>query len=215
MQRTEQTEAITVDNITKGIVARQRTRSLVKELFRKSIHICSAFVPFFLKLNFKATVIFFVVVLFGYILSEILRLNGISLPLIAKITETAARKRDENRFVLGPVTLVTGIFIAVFVLPLEYARIGIFALSFGDGLASLAGKMIGKITIPGSHGKTVAGSLTCFTAVYIATFICTGYAAKSFVIALSAMIIEMLPLADLDNVIIPVAIGLIASLIIP
>lgn len=214
MQSSDQAEVITVDGVIKGIVAKQRTRSLVKELFRKSIHICSAFVPFFLKLNFKATTIFFAIVLVSYIISEILRLKGISLPIIAKITETAARKRDENRFVLGPVTLVTGIFLAALILPLEYAKIGIFALSFGDGLASLAGKMIGKITIPGSHGKTVAGSLTCFTAVYIATFVCTGETIQSFIIALSAMVIEMLPLADLDNVIIPISIGTIAMMIV-
>lgn len=204
-----------VDSVTQGIVERQRTRSLVKELFRKSIHLCGALVPFFLSRWFNATVIFFAVVLVLYIISEILRLNGISLPVIAKITETAARKRDENKFVLGPVTLVTGIFLAALILPLEYARIGIYALAFGDGLASLMGKMIGKITIPGAHGKTVAGSLTCFTAVYISSYICTGQTLQAFFLATAAMFIEMLPLADLDNVIIPISIGGMALLIIP
>ena len=79
--------------------------------------------------------------------------------MISKITEIAARKRDENHFVLGPVTLVCGILLAALLLPLDCARVGIFALAFGDGLASLMGKLFGKITIPGAHGKTAAGSV--------------------------------------------------------
>ena len=149
-----------------------------------------------------------------YTVSELLRSKGIELPLISKVTEIAARKRDENRFVLGPVTLVCGILLASLLLPLDCARVGIFALAFGDGLASLMGKLIGKITIPGAHGKTAAGSLTCFFAVFISTFCCCGNCLLSLIIALCSMFIEILPLSDFDNLIIPPAIGFIFSLMI-
>ena len=149
-----------------------------------------------------------------YTVSELLRSKGIELPLISKVTEIAARKRDENRFVLGPVTLVCGILLASLLLPLDCARVGIFALAFGDGLASLMGKLIGKITIPGAHGKTAAGSLTCFLAVFISTFCCCGNCLLSLIIALCSMFIEILPLSDFDNLIIPPAIGFIFSLMI-
>ena len=198
-----------VGNPLYGIVERQRLNALFKELFRKSIHICSSFVPLFLRLAYWPVIGLLVLAVLVYTLSEILRSKNIELPLISKITEVAARKRDENHFVLGPVTLVLGILAAALLLPLDCARIGIFALAFGDGLASLMGKLFGKITIPGAHGKTVAGSLTCFLAVFISTFCCCGYTLTSLIIAFCAMCIEVLPLADFDNLIIPPAIGFI------
>lgn len=190
-----------------GIIARQRLNSLFKELFRKSIHICSSLVPLFLKYAYWPVIGLLCLALVLYCISEFLRLKGYTIPVVSKITEIAARKRDENKFVLGPVTLVIGILIAALALPLEFATVGIFALAFGDGLASLVGKMIGKITIPGAHGKTVAGSFACFLAVYIATFCYTGWCSASLIIATCAMFIEVLPLADFDNVIIPISIG--------
>lgn len=197
-----------------GIVERQRLNAILKELFRKSIHICSSFIPLFLKLAYWPVIVLLVLAVIVYSISEVLRSKNIELPLISKVTEIAARKRDENRFVLGPVTLVCGILLAALLLPLDCARAGIFALAFGDGLASLMGKLFGKITIPGAHGKTAAGSLTCFFAVFISTFCCCGNCFIALVIALCAMFIEILPLADFDNLIIPPAIGWIYFLLV-
>ena len=197
----------TQSNIQYGIYLRQKANSLAKELFRKSIHVCSSFVPLCLSAAYYQTLWLLVLALAGYTICETLRLKGVTIPLISKVTEVAARKRDENRFVLGPVTLVTGIIIAALILPFECARVGIFALAFGDGLASLSGKLIGKITIPGSHGKTVAGSLTCFLAVYVATFACSKNCLVSLLTASAAMFLEMLPLSDFDNILIPIVIG--------
>jgi len=192
-----------------GIVERQRLNAIFKELFRKSIHICSSFVPLFLKFAYWPVIILLILAVILYTVSEILRSKNIELPVISKITEIAARKRDENHFVLGPVTLVLGILTAALLLPLDCARVGIFALAFGDGLASLMGKLFGKITIPGAHGKTAAGSLTCFFAVFVSTFCCCGCCLTSLIVAFCAMCIEVLPLADFDNLIIPPAIGLL------
>ncbi len=197
-----------------GIVERQRLNAILKELFRKSIHICSSFIPLFLKLAYWPVIVLLVLAVIVYSISEVLRSKNIELPLISKVTEIAARKRDENRFVLGPVTLVCGILLAALLLPLDCARAGIFALAFGDGLASLMGKLFGKITIPGAHGKTAAGSLTCFFAVFITTFCCCGNCFIALIIALCAMFIEILPLADFDNLIIPPAIGWIYFLLV-
>ena len=197
-----------------GIVERQRLNAIFKELFRKSIHICSSFVPLFLKLAYWPVIALLLLALIFYTLSELLRSKGIELPLVSKVTEIAARKRDENHFVLGPVTLVCGILLAALLLPLDCARVGIFALAFGDGLASLMGKLIGKITIPGAHGKTAAGSLTCFFAVFISTFCCCGNCLIALTVALCAMFIEILPLSDFDNLIIPPAIGFVYFIMI-
>ena len=60
--------------------------------------------------------------------------------------------------------------------------------------------------IPGTHGKTIEGSLACFIAVFISTLCCSKNIFLSLIIAFCAMMIEVLPLKDFDNVLIPVAI---------
>ena len=200
-------------DIVSGIIERQRLNAIFKELFRKSIHICSSFIPFFLKLAYWPVIGLLFFALIAYTICEFLRSKNITIPLISKVTEIAARKRDENRFVLGPVTLVCGILCAALILPLDCARVGIFALAFGDGFASLMGKLIGKITIPGAHGKTAAGSLTCFFAVFVSTYACCRNCLLSLIVAFCAMFIEILPLSDFDNLIIPPVIGWIYLLL--
>lgn len=194
-------------NIQEEIVKQQRKNSIFKELFRKSIHICSSFVPLFLKYAYLPTIFFLVFAGIFYSICEILRLKGHPVFFIGKVTEIAARKRDEDKFVLGPITLVLGILLVSIFLPLEAATVGIFALSFGDGFASLGGKLFGRIQIPGCHGKTVAGSLTCFFAVFVSCFCYSKNCFYSLIIATCAMFIEMLPLNDFDNLIIPLIIG--------
>ncbi|MBP5358463.1 MAG: phosphatidate cytidylyltransferase [Treponema sp.] len=190
-----------------GIIQKQKTLFIVKELFRKSIHICSASLPFLLRHAYWLIIILLLLVVAVYIFSEIQRMKGVSIPLISSVTAAAARKRDEGRFVLGPVTLVAGIVLAALIFPPECAALGIYALSFGDGLASVGGKLFGRIIIPFTDGKTVAGSLTCFTAIFISAWYSSGSSHTALVLALVGMFIELLPLKDFDNLIIPLAIG--------
>jgi len=185
--------------------------SILKELFRKLIHLCSAFVPLFASFSKTLTLSFLGLSLVLYTASEFFRLNGIRIPLVSKVTEAAARKRDENRFVLGPVTLVVGIMLSLAIWKIEYATIGIFALAFGDGLASLFGKLFGRIHIPFTNGKTAAGSLTCFAAVLVSSFLVLGNSSESLALSFIAMILEMLPMTDFDNIVLPVMIGSIAQ----
>ena len=183
------------------------SKTILKELFRKSIHLCSSIIPFLLAAFYWYTILGLLAVVILYYFCELARLEGYTVPVISLITETAARQRDESKFVLGPVTLVLGIVLAALVLPLSCAKIGIFALAFGDGLASLAGRLFGRIKLPFTGGKTLEGSLTCFIAVFISTYIVTGLSLVSAVVALTTMLIEVLPLGDWDNMIIPVAAG--------
>ena len=183
------------------------SKVILKELFRKSIHLCSSVVPWFFAMYYWYTVYGLLIIVSLYYFCELARLEGHPVPLVSLITETASRQRDECKFVLGPVTLVLGIVFAALVLPLQCAKIGIFALAFGDGLASLAGKLFGRVKIPHTGGKTLEGSLTCFAAVFLSTYIVTGLSVVSLIIALVAMLIEVLPLGDWDNMIIPVATG--------
>ncbi len=183
------------------------SKTILKELFRKSIHICCSVVPWFLANYYWYTVYGLYIIVAMYYFCEIARLEGHPVPVVSLITETASRQRDEYKFVLGPVTLVLGIVLAALVIPLECAKVGIFALAFGDGLASLGGKLFGRIKIPHAGGKTLEGSLTCFTAVFVSTFcVCRNFAV-SILVALTAMLIEVFPFGDWDNMLIPTFTG--------
>lgn len=186
-----------------GIWYRKYANDLWKEFFRKSIHLCTAFVPFFLSKFYYLTVVLLFIVLVVYIISELLRMRGKQIPLLSSVTVAAARKRDENRFVLGPVTLCSGVLLTSLVFPPVPAKIGIYALALGDGLASLCGKIWGKRKIPFTGGKSYAGSMACFFAVFVSTFLCTFSFKIGFVVALCGMLIELLPLKDFDNILIP------------
>lgn len=183
---------------------------LLIELFRKTIHLSSAFVVFFAQRWYTGTIIGTVCLTVLYCFSELLRMHNYHLYFIAKITRYAARPRDRGRFVLGPVTLAGGVIAALLIFPLHTAKIAIFALAFGDGLASLIGKRFGKTHLHIAKDKTVVGSLTCFSAVFISSFVVSKNFEKSFVLAAAAAFIEMLPLKDYDNLLIPIAIGFLA-----
>ncbi len=197
-----------------GIYAVQYRNSILKELFRKSIHLCSAFIPTLLDFAYWPVIILLSCALIFYSIAELLRMKGISIPVVSKITAVAARKRDENKFVLGPVTLVIGILISAFLWEPEFYRIGIYSLAFGDGLASLFGKLFGRIPIPLANGKTVAGSLTCFIAVYISSFCVCMNAPIALILGVTAMLIEVIPMLDFDNICIPVFIGGLSQFLI-
>lgn len=186
---------------------------LLKEFFRKTIHLCAALVPFFASQDLHATVMALSIMTIVYSISEYLRLSGFHLPVISRITAYASRRRDEGRFVLGPVTMVIGIIAALLLFPRQPATVGIFALAFGDGIASLAGKLFGRVHIPHTRGKTLEGSIACFAAVYASSIIVMKNPVEAGIVAGAAMCIEMLPIRDYDNVLIPVAIGFVACLL--
>ncbi|MBQ0051402.1 MAG: phosphatidate cytidylyltransferase [Treponema sp.] len=199
--------------VQNGIEFKKQLISLRKEVFRKTIHICTAFVPLFLGISRSFTLIALACAGVVYIIAELLRHRGIEIPLISTITAAAARKRDENKFVLGPVTLVAGVLLAAIFLEYKSASAGIYALAFGDGLASLAGKAFGRIKIPMTHGKTAAGSLTCFLAIFCSCFCVTQNTHIALASATIGAVVEVLPLKDFDNLIIPSLIGFVVTLL--
>jgi len=186
---------------------------LLVEVVRKSIHLSSALTVAFAAHWYVPTVagIFGISVL--YCVSEFFRMRGRELWCIASITRHASRSRDKGKFVLGPLTLAGGVLAALLLFPIHTAKIAVFALAFGDGLASLIGKRFGKIKLAFFKDKTVAGSLTCFVAVFLSALAVSQNVWKSLILGLVGAGIEMLPLKDYDNLLIPIAIGYLAMLL--
>ena len=105
------------------------------------------------------------------------------IPLVSELTLIASREKDRNGFVLGPVTLGLGAMLSLLLYPLPAASLAIYALAFGDGIASLAGTIVRGPRIPLFGGKTISGSLACFVAVFVVTLGVTQRPVEAFILA--------------------------------
>ncbi|MDR1239041.1 MAG: phosphatidate cytidylyltransferase [Treponema sp.] len=185
---------------------------LKTEIIRKSIHFLIALSPSMAAVNRPLTIFILAAGVLGYTLMETLRLSGIRVPVISSLTRMASRSRDLGHFVMGPVTLGLGALLALLLYPAPAASIAIYALAFGDGFAGLAGKFLGRLRPAFLCGKSVEGSLACFTAVYIAAYGVSGDFHLALAAALTAMAVEALPLEDYDNLALPFTVGLVVQL---
>ena len=183
------------------------------ELIRKSLHFLIALSPLMAALNLSFTQVFLATGILAYILFENLRLSGISIPVVSSLTAMASRPRDQSRFVLGPVTLGLGAFLSLSFYPPEAASIAIYALAFGDGFAGLVGSVFGRKRPAFLFGKSLEGSLACFSMVFISAFRVCHNLPTSLAAAFTAAATEALPLEDFDNVVLPLAVGLMVFLV--
>jgi dolichol kinase len=182
------------------------------EVIRKVIHFLVALCPSMAAISKPFTVGFLVLGTLGYTFMEYLRLSGIKVPVISSLTSMASRSKDIGCFVMGPVTLGLGALLALLLYPSPAAAIAIYALAFGDGVASLAGKFIGNWRPYFLCGKSVEGSMACFIAVFISTYAVSGSMYVSIAAAFTAMAVEAMPLEDYDNLAIPVTVGMAVQL---
>lgn len=185
--------------------------SFANELIRKSIHMLIALVPFFASLNLSLTTYVVAFGLFTYSLNEYFHYrHKRSFSPLSWITELASRERDKGHFVLGPLTLLLGVLLALIFFPHPASSLAIYALAFGDGLASLVGKVWGKTKFPFLNDKTLEGSFACFSAVYLSSYFVLHSMGQALMTALFATLLEAIPLKDYDNIIIPLGTGIFA-----
>ncbi|MDR2070750.1 MAG: phosphatidate cytidylyltransferase [Treponema sp.] len=187
---------------------------LKTELIRKIIHFLIALSPGMAAVNRPLTVVLLMIGILCYTCMENFRLSGITIPLISSVTAMAARTRDQGRFVLGPVTLGLGALLALFLYPSPAASIAIYALAFGDGFASLVGKLFGRLRPAFMLGKSIEGSAACFIVVFIAAHRVSGNFALALLAAITATVVEALPLEDYDNIALPITVGFTAQMFI-
>jgi phytol kinase len=184
------------------------------EVVRKALHLLIAFVPLLAGVDVRATMMLLAGGTLFYVFSERMRMEGCPVFLISDLTVIASREQHRGRFVLGPVTLGVGAMLSLLLYPSTAAAIAIYALAFGDGFASLAGKLFRSPAIPFTRNKTLAGTLACFTAVFLVTWKLTGSFSIASVIAVSATMLELIPVRDFDNLILPVGTGFVAAYIL-
>ena len=196
-------------SVEKRILYLRYLRDIQKEIFRKTIHLCTVLVPFLLNRLYVFTLVALCLVLIIYIIAEILRMHGRSVPVLTTITMVAARKRDETKIVWGPITLCIGVIVTAIVFknnPQAFSM-GILSLACGDGVASVVGKIFGKTPSPFGIAKTVEGSIACFIAIFFVGFFYLDSTISALILATIGMIVEMFPTKDFDNILIPIIIA--------
>ena len=156
--------------ISKRFSHDKRVYTLLREVLRKSIHICSSISVLFYHFYPVATILLLCCGVLFYFVCEKIRLSGGHIPIISKITHYASRKADDGKFVLGPLTLGIGIILSFLLFSKTASTLAIFSLSFGDGFASLIGRAYGIYHFTRVKKKTLAGSLACFVAVFVSSF---------------------------------------------
>jgi dolichol kinase len=196
------------NNGTAVIFAEART-----EVVRKSIHFLVARTPGMALVNYPLTVLALMTGVLGYTVMEQMRLAGVEVPLVSALTNMASRPRDMNRFVMGPVTLGIGALLALLLFPSPAAAIGIYALAFGDGFASLIGRLFGRVRPALMRGKSIEGSMACFIAVFISAWLVSQNYTVAMAAAVTATAVEALPLKDYDNLALPLVVGAVVQFV--
>jgi dolichol kinase len=187
------------------------TNTLQVELFRKAIHVSIAIVPALAAVSMSLANSVLLIGMTIYVAAESARRGGVTVSVISRLTVLAARGREEDAFVLGPVTLGLGALAALQLYPEPAASIAIYALAFGDSAASIVGTAFGRLKIPFTGGKSVAGSVACCVVVFVAALRITGRPGAAGIIALAAAAVEAAPTRDFDNLILPAGTGLVAA----
>jgi dolichol kinase len=190
---------------------------LGREVFRKSIHIIG-FVVILMAMEFGVltTALFITAVSALYCISEYLRLSERAFPFFTSITNLATRtghsSERSNRFIIAPIYFAAGIVASLVVFPPPASYAAIAAVTLGDGVAAVVGRVVGRTRIPLLKGKTLEGTATGFVCAFAGSLLFTSPAVAAAA-AGAGMLVEALPLRISDNLTVPLFAGSAALLI--
>jgi len=191
-----------------------RAQEIQTELLRKAIHLMVGATPVLASISLPVTQGLLILGLLIYTGAESLRLQGRELLFITQLTRAASRTRDRDRAVLGPITLGLGALLCLMLYPEPAASVGIYALAFGDGFSAVVGKLFGQIRLPFTGGKTLEGSTAAFVAIFWSVWLVGHDPLLAAWVALIGTLLEVLPLEDLDNLVIPLGTALAFSILV-
>ena len=189
--------------------AMSRSRGL-----RETIHMSSfllSFICIYLLGNIMvASLILLVAVLYTF--SEVARVRGINLPILSSITWNAANKMELYEFATPPIHFALGIIISLLIFPAPIRYVAITTLTLGDGCAHIFGMKFGRTRLPFNKGKNLEGTLFGFLFAFLGAMIFVD-PTRALIAAAVGMLVEALPLPINDNLTMPLASGLILTLI--
>ena len=184
------------------------------EVIRESIHIGSFSVSFVCIYLLKSYLVSFLILLITllYIASEVARLQGINFPIFSTVTWKAANKPEFYEFATAPVFFALGLMFSLILFPAPASYASIAILTLGDGSATIFGRKFGSVRFPFNKGKNLEGSIFGFLFASLGAMFFVD-PMKALTGAAVAMLIECLPLPVSDNLTIPLASGLVLTMI--
>lgn len=187
--------------------------TLFNELRRKFFHFAAAIIPIGYYLTGYETALWTIGVLLGIaIITEYLRLYIPSFSALFNRFFGTMLRDDEIDHYSGATFMLIASFLVIFAFHKDVAVLCLLFLIFGDGIAALVGKSIGRTHL---LGKTLEGALACF-------FVCLGISfffghiplSVRFAGAFAATAAEILPMRTSDNLRIPIISGSIMQLML-
>ncbi len=188
--------------------------SLLTELKRKGLHFSSTWVPIAyylipeyvgkLALLAAAAVILFL---------DVLRIHEPrARDTFYKLFGDIVRDHEKSTL-LGSTSMVISALLTVYCFEKNVAVAALCFLTVGDSMAALIGKTYGKTSL---FGKTLEGSLACFSSCVIIALLMPGLPPVVGVAgALVATLFELFPIPIDDNFRIPLSAGFVMQLLMP
>ena len=181
---------------------------------REAIHTSSFFASFvciYLTGNILAASLILLVALL-YTISEVARVRGTNLPILSSITVHAASKTEFYEFATAPIHFALGIAISLLIFPAPIRYVAITILTLGDGFAHIFGMKFGRTRLPFNKGKNLEGTIFGFLFAFLGAMIFVD-PTRALIAVGFGMLVEALPLPINDNLTMPLATGLILTLI--
>ena len=190
---------------------------ILVEISRKFLHIFSLIIPLSYLWIFKDKSLVLALLLILSIFSILIEFFRFKIELINKIFKKffnfMLRKNELKGSITGATWLIIGNLITIYLYPIYIAVPALIFLSIGDSFAALFGKKIPKLKI---GNKSIIGTLAgIFSSLSIALLVNQALPTYVLVIgALTAMLVELMPLPLNDNLTIPILSGFIMIIIL-
>jgi dolichol kinase len=187
----------------------------LNEVLRKLIHLGSTIIPIsYLAFDIPRITMAFLLGLASLIVVYIdlgrTRIKWIE-ALFANVFNNLLRRHERKGMLTGASWVIIGAFVTILLFPRDFAVLALLFMFLGDTAAALVGLQFGKTHIwDKSLEGTIAGLIVClavgiaFPNIPLLVLVCG---------AITAMVIELLPIPIDDNLRIPVAAGAVMVLI--
>jgi len=180
------------------------------EFIRKLLHLSNLVIPFTYLFYFdskvEALIILLPITSFAFLI-EYLRINSISVKnIFDKYLFSMLRNHEKSGKYTGATWVFISSTLSIGIFPKDIAIISLIYMSIGDTAAGLIGRKFGRIKI---YNKTLEGALAGFIVCLIVGLMIDLNLSKTVVAigALSAAIIEFMPISIDDNLRIPLFSG--------
>lgn len=187
-------------------------RDFRHEYYRKSVHFSGIFfIPALLwrREAFVGLLTFFLIIYLGV---EWANRKGLRIPILSTLTDRCKRPSEEGRFSRGALFLVLSGIITPYLFGATAAAVGLTQAFAADTVSTVVGMRWGNRKLPYNKGKSWVGSATFLAVAFGLSLYFTSWP-QALLLAFVGAAIESLPIPEADNLTVPLAVSLAASLL--